>query len=405
MNTFSNVKPIKELFQTYKDSLLSKELTAVGSLVEGDNFAGIFEKHPFGEKPLLVRYCRYIPSKNKMVYGTVEWFEGRNNKGYYCKEDKKVMYPSGIIYARRVRKYVYPSAGLFHNDKYHNKVPSKYLRYNPDTELPKVFEKKWGKRVAAFVLMTLNNQFNYWVSEPLIFSDLHYDSPKSTDLKGKTRCIGQDLIVLLDSLRKGDITKIQQFLASHKDWESLSLSDIIALKSIPPDNNSVSDYMYMSLKRRKKVKLGLSLRRYKEEHDHLVREMNQENLLKVKKQRNYKLNVSDSFKPMPPLEIIRDTKTLAEEGIEQSHCVYSYRNKIDQGQCAIYRGTIQDYRITMELVKYEDKIIIQQIKGKHNQTPPIPVMEYINNLFNNAYKQHETTTKPVHTTVMDFEFI
>lgn len=90
------------------------------------------------------------------------------------------------------------------------------------------------------------------------------------------------------------------------------------------------------------------------------------------------LQIADVFQPI--VEVIRDDErfeviTLAteliKEGAAMNHCVGSYIDSVNDGDCLIARGRLNDERVTIEF-KYDRKeeiIFAKQVQMKHNQAP------------------------------------
>ena len=67
------------------------------------------------------------------------------------------------------------------------------------------------------------------------------------------------------------------------------------------------------------------------------------------------------------------TKALAllKEGRDMNHCVASYVNRVNGGQCIIAQGRLNDERVTIEFRQdiASDCFYPEQIQLKHNQRP------------------------------------
>ena len=103
------------------------------------------------------------------------------------------------------------------------------------------------------------------------------------------------------------------------------------------------------------------------------------------------LQIADVFQPI--VEAIRDDEryeviTLAteliKEGAAMNHCVGSYVDAVNNGDCLIVRGRLNDERVTIEF-KYDRKekvLYAKQVQLKHNQKPSQETMNDVYDLLN-----------------------
>lgn len=103
------------------------------------------------------------------------------------------------------------------------------------------------------------------------------------------------------------------------------------------------------------------------------------------------LQIAEVFQPI--VEVIRDDErfeviTLAteliREGAAMNHCVGSYVEAVNNGDCLIVRGRLNDERVTIE-IKHdhkEDILYAKQVQMKHNQAPSQETMNDVYDLLN-----------------------
>lgn len=103
------------------------------------------------------------------------------------------------------------------------------------------------------------------------------------------------------------------------------------------------------------------------------------------------LQIADVFQPI--VEVVRDDErfeviTLAteliKEGAAMNHCVGSYVEAVNNGDCLIVRGRLNDERVTIE-IKHdhkEDILYAKQVQMKHNQKPSQETMNDVYDLLN-----------------------
>lgn len=90
------------------------------------------------------------------------------------------------------------------------------------------------------------------------------------------------------------------------------------------------------------------------------------------------LQIADVFQPIVDavrdderFEVITLATELIKEGAAMNHCVGSYIDSVNDGDCLIVRGRLNDERVTIEF-KYDRKeeiLFAKQVQMKHNQAP------------------------------------
>lgn len=103
------------------------------------------------------------------------------------------------------------------------------------------------------------------------------------------------------------------------------------------------------------------------------------------------LRIADVFQPIVDavrdderFEVIELATELIKEGAAMNHCVGSYVDSINEGNCIIVRGRLNDERVTIE-IKHdhkEDILYAKQVQLKHNQAPSQETMNDVYDLLN-----------------------
>lgn len=180
----------------------------------------------------------------------------------------------------------------------------------------------------------------------------------------------------------------------NRNWGDKGL-ELLWLYFLCKDNrcgrNTVVDYVKMLNKIGRKINLNISsYATIKNRHDELDREM-----LNMKlSNKGRRLKIAEDFPEFKSTELIECEmiKTVHRLNLESQvlkHCVHSYKDRIDRGECAIYSIVFDEKRYTLQIgravktvdgVKYkviegeekEDAVntfSIRQLKGKHNKNP------------------------------------
>lgn len=103
------------------------------------------------------------------------------------------------------------------------------------------------------------------------------------------------------------------------------------------------------------------------------------------------LQIADVFQPIVDavrdderFEVITLATELIREGAAMNHCVGSYVEAVNNGDCLIVRGRLNDERVTIE-IKHdhkEDILYAKQVQMKHNQAPSQETMNDVYDLLN-----------------------
>lgn len=103
------------------------------------------------------------------------------------------------------------------------------------------------------------------------------------------------------------------------------------------------------------------------------------------------LQIADVFQPIVDAvrdderyEVITLATELIKEGAAMNHCVGSYVEAVNNGDCLIVRGRLNDERVTIEFKHdhKEDILYAKQVQLKHNQAPSQETMNDVYDLLN-----------------------
>ena len=90
------------------------------------------------------------------------------------------------------------------------------------------------------------------------------------------------------------------------------------------------------------------------------------------------LQIAEVFQPIVDavrdderFEVIELATELIKEGAAMNHCVGSYVDSVNEGNCIIVRGRLNDERVTIEFQhdRKEGVLYAKQVQMKHNQKP------------------------------------
>ncbi len=183
-----------------------------------------------------------------------------------------------------------------------------------------------------------------------------------------------DELVLSDILDAGecanDSSRLLAFAVSYLTFQR---------RSIP-----VGDCIRMAKQQARRVNLGWSENRWKEEHNRLSRSATLAQLAKINMLYNidqFAVHLPHSWKGY----LIKNSRRLGMEGLRQRHCVASYHPQIYNGLTAIAVVFIQKKRWTVQLSlthNNDSPLAITQIKSLLNSTPDIETKKCIHQQLN-----------------------
>lgn len=78
------------------------------------------------------------------------------------------------------------------------------------------------------------------------------------------------------------------------------------------------------------------------------------------------------------MSLLSTDEDLYAEGVIQHNCVFSYKDKVKRGECAIFSMIRKDYRYTIEMRNIDDKFQLAQVRGKYNALPPKEISDELN---------------------------
>lgn len=103
------------------------------------------------------------------------------------------------------------------------------------------------------------------------------------------------------------------------------------------------------------------------------------------------LKIAEVFQPIVDavrdderFEVIELATELIKEGAAMNHCVGSYIESVNNGDCLIVRGRLNDERVTIEFKFDRDEKVLyaKQVQMKHNQKPSQETMNDVYDLLN-----------------------
>lgn len=155
----------------------------------------------------------------------------------------------------------------------------------------------------------------------------------------------------------------------------------------------VEDWMRDHYELDKKLSLKISsVKRMRDEHNKLSRARILKGVKQVKMHKLYK----DLFKDFTiPVEEVNSKKRLLQESIEQEHCVATYADRINRGDCGIFSMVFKDVRYTLEVNKLLNMVQLQGFRnGREGHNPPQELRDMItNHLSSHKYALGEKAPK------------
>lgn len=124
----------------------------------------------------------------------------------------------------------------------------------------------------------------------------------------------------------------------------------------------------------KKINCSWSLRRLKEEHDKWGKIIT--DIVYVDGDRNMVIgNVFTKFQEYSKYQMLKTTSEMALEGKRQNHCVATYVNSVENGDCGIYR--VNGYTLEVKKVYGNPGLHMGQLRGYSNSPAPEQLVEEV----------------------------
>lgn len=158
-----------------------------------------------------------------------------------------------------------------------------------------------------------------------------------------------------------------------------------------PHGSAVADCVRMARVLREPIKLKIkSWAKMLEWHEKLRKRYLLRDLEDIQVDPVYPtLNANNSY----VIEKIDTKERLAKEAIELHHCVNSYTDRINSGDCAIYSILDGKQRYTAEVVHENQQFKLRQLRGNCNSNPPPELEEFFTKLLDQVSKELKAKKK------------
>ncbi|MCX2716824.1 PcfJ domain-containing protein [Helicobacter sp. MIT 21-1697] len=174
----------------------------------------------------------------------------------------------------------------------------------------------------------------------------------------------------------------KQVFYKRKKFNCFNLCYLYLLEKINPSKEEnrqlLKDYVELVYQTKSTFNLKIqSIKRIKQEHDVLVKELE-----KSKIPKNKKLKISAEFIHLnlpQNFTLLKTEKELYLQGQKQHNCVWTRKNRINQGLSAIYNLNYKKKDYTLEIEKKRKQFAIFELKGRYNQHPTREVLSYVRN--------------------------
>lgn len=155
------------------------------------------------------------------------------------------------------------------------------------------------------------------------------------------------------------------------------------------ESNIIYDYIKMSMYLKENINMRIkSFNKLKDAHNQIVNPYMRK---KAKNNKNSKMTIPKNsiFRKLQlpdNFEIIKTGARLYEEGAIMHHCVYSYKDEVNKGQCVIAHLTYNNVAYTLEIKYRRKKYECIQMYGAWNSIAPTEVWEYVDSVLTKASK-------------------
>jgi hypothetical protein len=192
--------------------------------------------------------------------------------------------------------------------------------------------------------------------------------------------------MMMEKLHNGVGQNPIHFVKSWKEMKKV-LINIENLKVELFGHSEFMDAWKMASSLNQKINCSWGVKRFREEHDLWAKEIANVLLLN---QKNTKMNIYhiyEDFAKHTGFELLRTNFDMVHDGLIMNHCVATYINKVDRGECGIYK--VDGYTIELNFKFSQNKskktLEIGQIKGYKNSKAPqelVNLVHYMLESFN-----------------------
>ena len=190
--------------------------------------------------------------------------------------------------------------------------------------------------------------------------------------------------MMLKELHKTGNWSPQHFTKAWKEMKKVLLN-VENLKREMFSNNLFMDACKMAGSVNKKINCSWGFNRLKEEHDAWAKEISNVLLLN---QKNTKMNIYhiyEDFSEYSEFELLRTNFDMVHDGLMMNHCVATYIDRVDRGDCAIYKVDGHTMELIFDYGHTNNRKVLRlnQIKGYKNASAPKELVERIQVVLNN----------------------
>lgn len=204
--------------------------------------------------------------------------------------------------------------------------------------------------------------------------------------------------MMMKGLTKGGNWTPQHFAKAWKEMKKV-LINVENLRDEMFSNHLFMDACKMAASVGKKVNCSWGINRLKEEHDSWAREIS--NVL-LFNQKNTNMNIHhiyEDFAKYSGYELLKTNFDMIHDGLVMKHCVATYIDKVNSGQCGIYKvdGYTMELRFAYGETNYKPTLSIIQIKGYQNSHPPRELVVDVSNKIStfNRFELPNIEVKPI----------
>lgn len=209
-----------------------------------------------------------------------------------------------------------------------------------------------------------------------------------------------EMIKQLEEINSWSLDSIFYYKEYIKNFNKLNISDLRS-----GDNNQLLvDTLSMAKSLNLKVNLGWSPKRLKLEHDKMSKTITEYLYCNDNQPiNNAQWGIDFDNYTNEDLTLIKDTKSLAYEGMRMCHCVATYLNKINTGLCCIFNYK-NLYTLELQLDNSSDNLTITQFKGFQDKEVPINIYSEVSIILGNFNQDNQVTYAEIKEDVNLYEY-
>jgi hypothetical protein len=195
--------------------------------------------------------------------------------------------------------------------------------------------------------------------------------------------------MMMEVLHYGNGQAPIHFVKSWKEMKKV-LINVENLKIEMFRHHGFMDACKMAGTLNQKINCSWGIKRFTDEHDAWAKEISNVLLLNQKNTKMNIFHIYEDFAEYSGYELLRTNFDMVHDGLMMNHCVATYIDKVDRGECAIYKvdGYTMELNFGYGYTNNQQILRNNQIKGYKNELAPKELVDEVQMLLD-AFNYYE----------------